>query len=105
MKIEIITSDIDNPRLLREFTQRKVQFAMDRINAQARRVVIQLKSSNSSTESGLCRIDVELGCDEQIHVSAHGNSAFDSVLQALRNLETALKPDQDRGRIHYRDGH
>ncbi len=104
MKIEIITSDIDNPRLLREFTQRKVQFAMDRVNAQARRVVIQLENSDSSSQSGLCRIDVELGRDEQIHVSAHGNSAFESVLQAVRNLETAIKQDLDRGRIHYRTG-
>ena len=106
MKIEIITRNIDDDSLVRGFIQRKVKFALDRMDERVNHVVVTLddESGNSSAFKGLCQIDAYLKPKGQIHVSADGQSAFDSILQATRKMENAVKRDIQRSRQSARSG-
>ncbi len=107
MKIEIVTKNVDNDSMVREFIQRKVHFALDRFDARIEKVVVNLKdeTKNSHAFDGLCQIDAYMSPSGQLHVSAHGDSAFDSVLQATRKIENAIKHDIDRNRNSSRIRH
>ena len=100
MKIEIVTRNINNEPMVREYIQRKVHFAVDRINTRISHITVRLEDEtrNSPAFDGLCQIDVVLEPRGHIHVSAHGESAFDCILQATRKMETAIKHDIDRNR-------
>ncbi|MFK7769001.1 MAG: hypothetical protein AB8B55_17395 [Mariniblastus sp.] len=108
MKIEIKTKSIKNDKMVREFTQRKVHFALDRIDARVASVVVRLEDEKAKTDlvfEGSCKIAVELHPRGHIHVSAKGESAFDCVLQAIRKMEHAVKHDIDRHRRSSRVRH
>lgn len=101
MKIEIITKNIKNDSMVREYVQRKVHFALDRIDARVESVTVRLEDEKCKTDTvfdGVCRIDVEIAPKGHIHVSAKGESTFDCVLQATRKMEHAVKHDIDRHR-------
>ena len=108
MKIEIVTKNIKNDSMVREFVQRKVHFALDRIDARVDSVTVRLEDEKAKTDAvfdGACRIEVELQPKGHIHVSSHGESAFDCVLQAVRKMEHAVKHDIDRHRTGARIRH
>lgn len=106
MKIEVVTKNVNDESMVREFVERKIKFALDRVNARVNRVVVRLdESANSDAFDGVCRIDVMLNPTGQIHVSANGISAFDSILQAARKMEHAIKHDMDRNRSSSRIRH
>ena len=107
MRTEIVTKNVDNEAVVREFIQRKLGFALDRINARIDSVVVRLadESRNSDTFDGLCQIDAMLNPVGKIHVSAKGVSAYDSVLQAIKKIENAIKHDIDRHRRSSRVRH
>jgi hypothetical protein len=100
MKIEIITKNLGNDQMVREFIERKVHFALDRINARVGHVVVKLEDASGSSGAfdGICQIDAWMQPSGQIHVSAPGDSAFDAVLQATRKIQQAVKQDIDRNR-------
>ncbi len=100
MKIEIMIKNIDNDSAIREFIERKVHYALDRINARVEQITIRLEdaSGHSHAFDGRCQIDVSLLPTGQIHVSASGGTTFDSVLQATQKMEHAIKHDIDRQR-------
>lgn len=107
MKIEIVTKNVKNEDMVREFIQRKVQFALDRIGDRVKSIVVRLEDETKDSEAfdGLCQIDVSLIPTGDIHVSAHGDSAFDSVLQATRKMQHAIKHNLDRHRRSSRVRH
>ena len=100
MKIEIVTKNVKNETMVREFIEQKVGFAVDRISARIERVTVRLEDETKNSEAfdGVCQIDTVIAPSGHIHVSAHGDSAFDCVLQATRKMEHAIKHDIDRHR-------
>lgn len=101
MKIEVKTKNVINDGPVREFIDRKVKIALERIESHVRSVTVRLedeKGKNKSIFDGLCRIEVDLEPKGDVHVSAHGESAFDCVQQAIRKMEHAVKHDLDRHR-------
>lgn len=107
MKIEIVTKHLSNDAAIRTFIERKIHFALDRINARVRQVTVRLEDESSSSDAfgGSCRIDAALSPMGQVHVSARGGTPFDSVLQAARKMEHAIKHDIDRHRRSARVRH
>ncbi len=107
MKIGIVTDDSDSSLMVREYMQRKVNFAVGRFGARIGKVVARLQdqSTESSVFEGVCSIEVELVPDGHIHVSANGESPFDCVLQAVQKMEQALKHEIDRSRALNRTRH
>ncbi len=98
MKIEILTSNIKNENMVREFIDRKVSFALNRIGARIGSVTVRLEDEtrDSAAFDGLCRIDVKLQPRGYVHVSSRGESASDCILQAVRKMENAVKHELDR---------
>lgn len=108
MKIEIITKNIKNDSMVREYIESKVHFALGRIDARVSSITVRLEDQKSKTDSmfdGRCRIEVELDPRGHIHVSSRGESTFDCVLQAIRKMEHAVKHDIDRHRTSSRVRH
>jgi ribosome-associated translation inhibitor RaiA len=108
MKIEIKTKNVKNDAMVRSFIQRKVHFALDRIDARVESVTVRLEDEKAKTDAvfdGDCRIDVEITPKGHIHVSANGESTFDCVLQAVRKMEHAVKHNIDRHRRSSRVRH
>lgn len=107
MKIEIKTKHIKNPEMVREFIERKIHFALDRIDARIAGVTVRLEDETKDSKKfdGVCRIEVEVIPRGHIHVSSTGESAFDCVLQAIRKMEYAVKHDIDRHRRSSRIRH
>ena len=107
MKIEILTSNVKNEGMVREFIHRKVGLTLERMGAQVENVKVRLEdeSVDSQAFDGLCRIEVKLQPRGQIHVSASGQSPSDCVLQATRKMEHAVKHEIDRGRQSSRTRH
>ncbi len=108
MKIEIKTKHIKNDSMARKFIQRKVHFALDRIDARVDAVTVRLEDEKAKTNAvfdGVCRIEVDLQPRGHIYVSSHGESAFDCVLQAVKKMEHAVKHDIDRHRRSSRIRH
>lgn len=107
MNIEIVTKHVDNETAIKGYIQDKVHSAIDRINARIDQVTVRLEdeSANSDAFDGLCQIDVSLNPTGHIHVSAHGESPHDTVLQATRKMEHAIKHDIDRHRRSSRVRH
>ena len=100
MKIEIKTKNVKNEATLREYVERKVHFALDRIDARVDKITVRLEDETKDSHkfNGDCRIEVEGHPRGHIHVSAKGNSTFDCVLQAIRKMEHAVKHDIDKHR-------
>lgn len=100
MKIEILTKNIKNQEMVREYIQRKVHFAMDRIGERIKSVFVRIEDQTKASPAfdGVCRIEVDLLPRGHVHVSATGESVFDCVLQAIRKMEHAVKHDIDRHR-------
>lgn len=100
MKIEIVTKNVKDESVVREYIQRKVHGALDRLDDRIRSVTVRLQDEtrDSNAFDGLCTIEVELSPKGHIHVSSHGESAFDSVQQATQKMENAVKHDLDRHR-------
>ena len=107
MKIEIVTKNIDDDSMVREFIHRKVHFALDRFDSRINRVVVHLvdETARSSAFDGHCQIDAFINAGGQLHVSANGESEFDSVLQATRKIEHAVKHEFDKQRSSSRIRH
>ena len=107
MKIEIVTKNVENDAMVREFTQRKVHFALDRLGDRVKKVVVNLADERGGSRAfdRHCQIDAYLEPNGQFHVSANGDSPFDSVLQATRKIENAIKHDIDRNRRSSRIRH
>lgn len=100
MKIEIITKNVKDEPMVRGYIERKVHFALDRLDARIDSVTVRLEDEtrNSSLFDGACRIEVELNPRGHVHVSSNGESVFDCVLKAVRKMEHAVKHDIDRHR-------
>ena len=100
MKIEIKTKNVDNEPAVREYIDKKVHFALDRIDARIDRVTVRLEdeTKDSNRFDGVCRIEVEMSPRGHIHVSSSGESTYDCVLRAIRKMEHAVKHDIDRHR-------
>lgn len=100
MKIEIITKHVTNEPMVRQYIERKVHFAMDRIDSRVDKVIVRLEdeTKDSNKFDGVCRIEVEVHPRGHIHVSATGESTYDCILQAVRTMEHAVKHDIDRYR-------
>jgi len=100
MKIEIKTKNVKSEKMVREFIERKVHFALDRIEDRIKRVTVRLEdqTKNSALFDGCCRIEVDLIPRGHVHVSAKGESKFDCVLKAIRKMEHAVKHSIDRHR-------
>ncbi|QEG20428.1 HPF/RaiA family ribosome-associated protein [Mariniblastus fucicola] len=98
MKIEIKTKHIKNEHMVRPFIERKVHFALDRIDARIDKVTVRLEdeTKDSNRFDGVCKIEVEVHPRGHIHVSSHGESTYDCVLQAIRKMEHAVKHELDR---------
>jgi ribosomal subunit interface protein len=107
MKIEIKTKHIKNDELVRQFIERKIHFALDRLDERVDSVTVRLEDETKDSKrfDGLCRIEVELHPKGHIHVSSHGDSAYDCVLQAIRKMEHATKHSIDRHRRSARVRH
>ena len=93
MKIEIVTKNIENEAMVREFIHQKTQFAVERVGIHLARVRVRVEDETDSSESfeGLCQIDASLNPNGDIHVSADGESAVDSVLQAIQKMQKAIR--------------
>lgn len=107
MRIEIVTRNVENEATVREYVQRKVHFALDRISARVKQVTVRLEDEtrNSPAFDGLCRIDVVMHPRGHVHVSSDGDSVFDCVLRGVRKMEHAIKHDIDRNRRSSRIRH
>ena len=100
MKVEIRTRNVDNENMAREYIERKVHFALDRIDARINSVTVRLEdeTKDSGRFDGHCRIEIEVSPRGRLHVSARGDSIYDCVLQAVRKMENAVKHEIDRNR-------
>ena len=100
LKIEIVTKNVENDSMVREYIQQKVHFAMGRIGSRVKCVTVRLEdeTKDSGSFDGNCRIEIDMKPRGHIHVSSKGESAFDCVLQAIRKMEHAVKHDIDRNR-------
>lgn len=107
MKIEIKTKNVKNESMVREYIERKVHFALDRIDSRIEKVVVRLEDETKDSKlfDGNCRIEIDLHPRGHLHVSAHGESTYDAVLQAVRKMEHAVKHDIDRNRRSSRIRH
>ena len=107
MKIEIVTNNSDSDSLVREYTQRTLTFALGQFGTRISRVVARLQrpSAELTAFDSLCSIEVELVPNGHLHVSADGESAFDSVLQAVHKMEQAVKQEIDRSQQSSRMRH
>lgn len=107
VKVEIITKNVKNEDMIRKYIERKVHFALDRIEGRIDRLVVRLEdeTKNSKLFDGNCRIEVDIHPRGHIHVSATGESTYGCVLQAIRKMETAVKHDIDRHRQSSRIRH
>ncbi|MEM7452871.1 MAG: HPF/RaiA family ribosome-associated protein [Planctomycetota bacterium] len=107
MKIDIRTRNIENENMAREYIERKVHFALDRIDARIQKVTVRLddETKDSSRFDGLCRIEIDVHPRGQLFVSSRGDSIYDCVLQAVRKMEHAVKHDLDRHRSSSRIRH
>ena len=107
MKIEIKTKNVKNESMVREYVERKVHFALDRIDARVEKVTVRLEdeTKDSNKFDGSCRIEVEIHPRGHIHVSSIGESTYDCVLQAVRKMEHAVKHELDRSRTSARIRH
>ena len=100
MKIEIITKHVKNEPMVREYIDRKVHFALDRLDARIDKVVVRLEDETKDSKKfdGVCRIDIEVHPRGHLHVSSSGESTYDCILQAVRKMEHAVKHDIGRNR-------
>lgn len=100
MKIEIVTKHIESDQAVREFTDRKIHFALDRIKERIRRVIVKIEDQTKDSPRfvGHCQIDVRLKPKGHVHISSDGDSVFDTVLQATRKMEHVIKHEIDRHR-------
>ena len=100
MKIEIVTKNVSNELMVREYIEKKVHFALDRIDARVDKVTVRLEDETKDSKrfDGACRIEVEISPRGHIHVASTGESTYDCVLQAVRKMEHAVKHDIDRHR-------
>jgi ribosome-associated translation inhibitor RaiA len=91
LKIEIVTKNVENDSMVREYIQQKVHFAMGRIGSRVKCVTVRLEdeTKDSGSFDGNCRIEIDMKPRGHIHVSSKGESAFDCVLQAIRKMEHA----------------
>ena len=107
MKIEIKTKHVNNEPMVREYIERKVHFALDRIDARVDKVTVRLEDEtrDSNKFDGMCRIEVEVHPRGHIHISSTGESTYDCILQAVRKMEHAVKHDIDRNRRSARIRH
>lgn len=107
MKIETVIKNVKNDSAIREFIERKVHYALDRVNARVRQVTVRLEDAavHSNAFDGRCHIDISMFPTGHIHVSASGGTTFDSVLQATQKMEHAIKHDIDRHRRSARVRH
>ena len=92
MKIKIVTKNIKNEPMVREFIQQKVQYTLERAGIRAKRVAVRLEDETEDSESfdGLCQIDASLIPTGDIHVSSDGESAVDSALQAIQKMQNVI---------------
>ena len=92
MKIEIVTKNIPNETMVREFVQQKVQFGLDRFDNRVERVTVRLEDETENLESfdGYCYVKALLSSMDDISVSSDGESAEDSVLQAIQKMQNAI---------------
>ena len=100
MKIEIKTKHIKNEAMVREYVERKVHFALDRVDARIEKVIVRLEDETKDSHKfdGQCRIEVEFKPRGHVHVSSSGESTYDCILQAVRKMVHAVKHDIDRHR-------
>lgn len=107
MKIEIITKHIKNEAMVREYIERKVHFALDRIDARIERVTVRLEDETRDSKrfDGSCQIDIDMHPRGHIRISSNGESIYDSVLQGVRKMEKAVKHEIDRNRNSSRIRH
>lgn len=100
MKIEILAKNVKNEEMVRSFIQRKVDFALDRVETRIKNVVVRIEDETKTSPAfdGICKIEVDMLPRGHVHVSATGESVFDCVLQAIRKMEHAVKHDIDRRR-------
>ena len=68
-------------------------------------VRLEDETRDSDAFDGLCHIDAVLYPTGGVHVSAHGDSEFESVLSAIRKMQQAIKHDIDRHRRSSRVRH
>ena len=107
MNIEILLKRVENESSVKQFVHEKVENALSEIDARIDRVVVKLEDESRGSEAfdGLCRIDAWLHPTGHVHISANGDSAFDSVLQAVRKLEHTIKEKVVRERRSSRIRH
>lgn len=93
MKIEIKTNRVKNESMVREFIDQKVQFSLARLQTRISKVTVRLEDEGHHPKrfAGLCKIEVEIMPKGHIHVSSHGDSAYDCVLQSIHKMEYAIK--------------
>ena len=99
VKIEIITRQIEDPGLLREFMHRKIQIAVDRSGTSVERATIRLEkySFDPALWDGICTIYATVDNDRDIRTEASGFSALECVLQAVRQFESILRNTSETG--------
>lgn len=92
MKIEIVTKNIPNEAMVRAFVQQKVEFALERVGHRVQRVTVRLEDDTDNLESfdGFCYVNASLNSIDDVCVSSDGESAVDSVLQAVQKMQNVL---------------
>ena len=107
MNIEIVTKHVDQEDQIRDYIENKIHVAIDRMHVDVNRISVRLQdeSAGSAAFDGHCQIDLSIAPSGRIHVSARGNSPRDTLMQAIRKMETAVKHDIDRHRRSARVRH
>ncbi len=107
MKIEIVTNHVENEEMVREFIQRKVKFALESVKNRVAHLTVRLEDEADHVKSldFLCQIEASMLPEGEIHVSAHGESFFDSALQACRKMQHAILYGAGRNSTSSRIGH
>jgi putative sigma-54 modulation protein len=87
-----------DPSLLREFTLRRLAFALRRFGGVARHVTVRLEDINGPRRGVDSRCSITLQCRDGRKIDVKATSAwpFASVTQAAKRLSTVIRRDVDK---------
>ncbi len=107
MNIEVVTKHVPDEDQIRNYIEDKIDVAFGRIHTRVKQVTVRLQdeSAGSTAFDGSCQIDVLIAPTGHVHVTAHGDSPRNTVMQAIRKMEQAIKNDIDRHRHSARIRH
>ena len=100
MRIDVKTKNVHDTNTIHDFVNQKLSNSIKRFASEVASIAVRVEDETrtSGRFDGICSMDATLTPGGTLHVSAHGDSWHDCILQAVRKLENALRHDRNRKR-------